>query len=221
MPESEVIERKEEGLVIACTAVFLALFIINYFDYIRKNQEFSYVEWDVKTITAGDYTIEFDISPDFFDEWLDQEAEGFLEQELRRTGKTYNARADAFRDWITAEMERRLSLLPDLGFEDEPVEEVKIAVTTFAYNNGEAIHLLRKRGNCIKSEDWKAMEKVDEQINDMKNNHLEDFTTPCSIFMSFELEEGVNRALRMEQLCSNDSKLEHLLVWLDKFTIDI
>lgn len=79
MPESEVIERKEEGLVIACTAVFLALFIINYFDYIRKNQEFSYVEWDVKTITAGDYTIEFDISPDFFDEWLDQEAEGFLE----------------------------------------------------------------------------------------------------------------------------------------------
>ena len=55
----------------ACTAVFLALFIINYFDYIRKNQEFSYVEWDVKTITAGDYTIEFDIGPDFFDEWLD------------------------------------------------------------------------------------------------------------------------------------------------------
>ena len=86
-------------------------------------------------------------------------------------------------------------MLPDLGFEDEPVEEVKIAVTTFAYNNGEVIKLLRKRGNCIKSEDWKGMDKVDSQINEIKKNHLEDFTTPCSIFMSFELEEGVHRAL--------------------------
>ena len=63
------------------------------------------------------------------------------------------------------EMERRLSLMPDLGFEEEPVEEIKVAVTTFAYNNGDVIHLLRKRGNCIKNEDWAGMEKVDEQIN--------------------------------------------------------
>ena len=61
LPEDVIVQRQEEGLLIACAAVFLALFIINYFDYIRKNQEFSYVEWDVKTITAGDYTIEFDI----------------------------------------------------------------------------------------------------------------------------------------------------------------
>ena len=51
--------------------VFLALFIVNYLDYVRKNQEFSYIEWDVKTITAGDYSVEFDINPNFFDEWLD------------------------------------------------------------------------------------------------------------------------------------------------------
>ena len=88
-----------------------------------------------------------------------------------------------------------MSELPDLGFEDEPVEEIKIAVTTFAYNNGEVIHLLRERGQCIKAEDWTGMEKVDEEINKMKKVQLEDFTTPCSIFMSFELEEGINRAL--------------------------
>ena len=60
--------------------VFLALFIINYFDYVKKNQEFSYIEWDVKTITAGDYSVEFDIDPNFFDEWLDKEAEGYLDK---------------------------------------------------------------------------------------------------------------------------------------------
>jgi len=40
-------------------------------------------------------------------------------------------------------MERRVSLLHDLGYEDEPVEEVKIAVTTFAFNNSEMIDLLK------------------------------------------------------------------------------
>ena len=47
--------------MIASISVFLALFMINFLDYVRKMQEFNYVEWDVKTITAGDYTVEFDI----------------------------------------------------------------------------------------------------------------------------------------------------------------
>ena len=81
LPAYEIKNRKEEGLLIGCLAVFLALFIINYFDYIRKNQEFNYIEWDVKTITAGDYTVEFDIMPGFFEEWLETEAENFLEEQ--------------------------------------------------------------------------------------------------------------------------------------------
>jgi len=32
-------------------------------------------------------------------------------------------------------MEERLSQLPDLGYEEAPVEQVKIAITTFAYPN--------------------------------------------------------------------------------------
>ena len=50
-------------------AVFIALFVLNYIDYIKKIQENDYVEWDIKTITAGDYTIEFDITVDFYKDW--------------------------------------------------------------------------------------------------------------------------------------------------------
>lgn len=67
--------------MIASVTVFLALFIISYLDYIKKMQESGYVEWDVKTITAADYTIEFDLDPAFFEKWLDQEAETYLEEE--------------------------------------------------------------------------------------------------------------------------------------------
>ena len=31
-----------------------------------------YVEWDVKTITAGDYTVEFDISKQVYYQWLEK-----------------------------------------------------------------------------------------------------------------------------------------------------
>ena len=46
--------------------MFVALFIVNFLDYIKKVQQNNYVEWDVKTVTAGDFTIEFDVDPGFF-----------------------------------------------------------------------------------------------------------------------------------------------------------
>jgi hypothetical protein len=62
IPADQVDGRVERGLVLGCAVVFIALFVVNYLDYIKKTQENNYVEWDVKTITSGDFTIEFDIS---------------------------------------------------------------------------------------------------------------------------------------------------------------
>ena len=202
-------------------AVFVALFCLNYFDYVRKNQQLNYVEWDVKTITAGDYTVEFDIDPSFYNDWLDKEAENFLQEEHARSGKSYSSRPDAFRDWITHEMERRLKQLPDLGYEDEYQDEIKVAVTTFAYKNGSMIKALRERGDSIKSNDWKGIDKADKKINKLKEIELEQLTTPCSVFMSFETEEGINRALQFDDLVDADPSLEGLNVWLDKHRIEI
>jgi len=60
--------------LLGCIAIFVALFVINYLDYMKKIQENDYVEWDIKTITAGDYTIEFDISADFFNDFVVKES---------------------------------------------------------------------------------------------------------------------------------------------------
>jgi hypothetical protein len=53
--------RRMFGLVCACTGVFLYLFITVYLDYIKGIQKCKYVKFDVQTITAADYTIEFDL----------------------------------------------------------------------------------------------------------------------------------------------------------------
>mmetsp|Transcript_16104 Transcript_16104/g.25013 ORF Transcript_16104/g.25013 Transcript_16104/m.25013 type:complete len:83 (+) Transcript_16104:587-835(+) len=54
-------DRQIAGLVIGCIAVFVYLYTLVYIDYIKSVQVTKFIDWDVKTITAGDYTIEFDI----------------------------------------------------------------------------------------------------------------------------------------------------------------
>lgn len=61
LPEEAGANRTMFGLLAGCVAVFIYLFTVVYFDYIKSVQHNKYVDFDVKTITAGDYTIEFDL----------------------------------------------------------------------------------------------------------------------------------------------------------------
>ena len=72
VPEKEVVGRQIFGLFVGCMAVFVYLFTVVYFDYIHSVQKNKYVDWDVKTITAGDYTTEHDIDREAFDRWKDK-----------------------------------------------------------------------------------------------------------------------------------------------------
>lgn len=54
-------KRQVEGLFVACVTIFVYFFAVVYLDYIKTVEETNYVDFDVKTITAGDYTMEFDL----------------------------------------------------------------------------------------------------------------------------------------------------------------
>lgn len=142
LPEDDLQDRATSGLSYACLVVFMCLFIISYLDYIKKLQENKYVEWDLKTITSGDYTVEFQLDPAFYQTWLEEEFISWVSKQHRESNIEYVSRVEAFRDWIQNEIEQRLDKLPDLGFEDEPVEHVKVALTTFAFKNADIIELL-------------------------------------------------------------------------------
>ena len=62
-------QREIFGLMTGCLAVFVYLYTLVYFDYIKTVETNKYVDWDVKTITAGDYTVEFDLDPDTYEHW--------------------------------------------------------------------------------------------------------------------------------------------------------
>jgi hypothetical protein len=92
--------------------------------------------------------------------------------------------------------------MPDLGLDpDNKDAPIKIAQITFAYNNSSIITDLTKRGTLIKTEKWQKVAELNQtiltKIQDKKTLDL--LQTPCSVFATFESEEGVNRALKWDQ----------------------
>jgi hypothetical protein len=70
VPEAQQNNRQIEGLYIGCIAVFVALFFVVFVDYISSVMKNSFIEWDVKTITAGDYSTELDLSKEMWENFV-------------------------------------------------------------------------------------------------------------------------------------------------------
>ena len=62
----------------------------------------------MKTITAGDYAVEFDLDPDFFDNYMKYAHDEWLEKSLKQN-RVYKSRVQAFTAWIQNEMEEKVS----------------------------------------------------------------------------------------------------------------
>lgn len=64
------------------------------------------------------------------------------------------------------EMESRLTEFPALGVDgpEGDIMPVKIAIITFAFDNAEIIHNLRRRGKMIANEQWKKYEKLHSKM---------------------------------------------------------
>ena len=125
--------------------------MVVYIDFIRQVAKNNFVEWDVKTITAGDYTCEFDIEEEFYNQFLT------MQGGKKPQGMTMIVH---FRNWITKEMEDKLSAMPSLGF-DTGVDRIKIANTTFAFDNADLINLLKQRGAAISADNFDLMRQID------------------------------------------------------------
>ena len=61
--QQQLMEKFHEGTIIACVSVFCCLFFIVMNFYLRRSTEIKHVEWDVATLTAGDYAVDMKLAP--------------------------------------------------------------------------------------------------------------------------------------------------------------
>jgi hypothetical protein len=73
-----------------------------------------------------------------------------------------------------------------------------VVTIIFTYDNSKLIKLLKERGELIRAEDWKKVQKIETEINELKEKKLEKLKTPISAFVTFESEEGQCRALKLK-----------------------
>jgi hypothetical protein len=193
LPEDHSDKRQVFGLITACTAVFIYLFTIVYFDYIKTLQKTKYVDFDVKTITAGDYTVEFDIDEEIYAE--------FQQNYLDPTNPM--GEIQQFKLYIQLELEKRLNQFPNNGVDGPGEQNIKIAQITLAFNNAKVINWLMKRGTFIKTEKWDKVKVINETIaQGIKEDKklLDQLQRPVSVFATMETEEGHTRATQYNKL---------------------
>jgi hypothetical protein len=110
------------------------LFINVYTDYIESIAKTKFKKWDVSTITAADYTVEMEISDEFYQQFLETHGN----DKPPDTPMVVH-----FRSWLTDKLQTNISQQPDDWATWERSREVKVANISFAYNNAGAVKLLR------------------------------------------------------------------------------
>lgn len=132
-------KRQVYGLVVSSVAVFIFFFTIITFDYIKSIQDNKYIDYDVKTITAGDYTVQFDITCKLFDNWK----KNYFDEHnpMSEMGQ--------FKQYIWNQMETQINLMKHQDYaklDDNGDFKCKIAQITFAFHNEWLIEKLTDRG---------------------------------------------------------------------------
>lgn len=133
IPAERDANRKVFGLAAGSIAVFIYLFSVVYFDYINCVQMNKFVDFDVKTITAGDYTIEFELNKKHY--------EYFVKNYYDETNPM--GEVSQLKLYIQNELSKRFNEMTHMGLEGTAEEDMKkkvsIAQITFAYDNAEVI----------------------------------------------------------------------------------
>jgi len=142
-------------------------------------------EWDIETITAGDYTVEWKINPMVYKNWdkgrknhdepegvafqrfVKENVEKCLNDHMETIRKNYKYYSMEFTD--EKEREKELNTLKNkhellnFDFIEENVN-ANIAMISFAYDNGQIIKKLQQRGDAIKLNRFDTVRAIEQEI---------------------------------------------------------
>lgn len=183
MQELDVINSKRVKIhYIVCICILISLLYLVMLHYSTKSSEISAKEWDLNTITAGDYTVCRKIDRHEYDDFA-------------RMHTTDDSVAYDYMLKLKKDYEFEVSNQPMVN---EAGSDIRIANISFAFNNHELIGLLEKRGTAITNRDGKMKQSYDDQIKDMLQRSRDELSRPTYAFITFETQEGYERARLMK-----------------------
>ena len=62
----DLVQKRQEALGIACLGIFACLLYTITIYYLQENSKLQNIEWDVATVTAGDFSVELQITHEMY-----------------------------------------------------------------------------------------------------------------------------------------------------------
>ena len=175
--EDELTDKRYQALWAGCTSVFSCLVLLSVLKYRANSISIEKREWDIQTVTASDYTIEFKISQKQFDDIkAKMDYESFM---------YYDAEGLRFKLYLQKIIEDRVKELSG-------GQEGRVADINFGYKNGDLLDNLYKRGDYIKYKQWDQLNLINKEITRDMHENMATYTTPVCAFVCMETEEAYN-----------------------------
>lgn len=176
--------------VVSCCGVFLVCVYIIVIYYFKRVSKLNQLDWDIQTITPGDYTVQYEIT--------DKAYKWFLASDTYKKDKNRGMSVgESLKAYLKNELEKTLTDKlkemkndPLVDTQNINIQTVKIADIVFAFNNAELINLLRERGGHIMFQRYDKMREVENKITQVKNEKFSSLIQPCDAFITFEEEDG-------------------------------
>jgi hypothetical protein len=162
----------------------MGLVLLMTLNYAKNVLKITAKKWDLDMITASDYTVSYNISNHEFDEFKKNHDE-----------RTDESTAIAYTKHLKEKYEKLVSE------QDHVLEEgnnIKIANISFSFANHKIIRLLEKRGHAIIYQDFKEKEKIEDEIEILKNKKFDELVRPNIAYITFETQEGYERAIKIK-----------------------
>lgn len=139
------------------TASLISLLFVLVLQCLYKGGKITQLEWDLSTVTAGDYSVEFEIPAKAYQLWYNRvykQSGGEFEQGYSPALSLKRTMVDQIEEAMKAEVNRRKGtgdtfIQRKTTEQKELNENVAVADIVFSYNNSKLICALRDRGSNI------------------------------------------------------------------------
>lgn len=135
----ELATKRSHASIISCIGIFQSLFILIMIYMAKGMTSITQIEWDVSTVTAGDYTCDMLITREQYTYFMDHHLNQFRNE----------SPGFALKLFLKNELEDKLTnQVESQGFEN--VSRIEIADINFSYANYELIQGLKKKRQLYK-----------------------------------------------------------------------
>lgn len=160
------------GSCLSCLAAVVFAFILKY---MRYWVEWTAREWDMNTVTAGDYAVKFDLTKDICEKYLNEPIRSLSAEDNQIECVRYRENLKS-------------------AFESQPLNGVthKVACIDLVFDQEKLMELLEKRDHAVQSHKKAKIDKANKKLNKYikKKEFQQRAAEPLGAFVTFETGDG-------------------------------